>query len=140
MFTHGSGFVNPHTFVGIRVSSEKKKSFCGKKMFATISLHFRNLVFFAKFRFNLFRDKMRNLCKIENAQINAKISWKKCEHSSKKTKFWINTKYNIDLRTTRRQYIRQFIDFLENNFSAVKIFLLKTQNKIYGKNQNNSET
>jgi len=69
-----------------------------------------------------------------------KFSENKCEHSSKKTKFWINTKYNIDLRTTRRQYIRQFIDFLENNFSAVKIFLLKTQNKIYyGKNQNNSD-
>ena len=55
----------------------------------------------------------------------------------KKTKFRINTKYNIDLRTTRRQYIRQFIDLLENNLSAVKIILLKTQNKIYYvKNQN----
>ena len=69
--------------------------------------------FFEKFRFNLFYEKMRKFRK------------KKCENFAKKNNAKISR--------------RQFIDLFENS-STVKIFLLKTQNKVYyGKNQNNSE-
>ena len=62
----------------IRVSSNKKRSFCEKKM----SLPFRFIFAFrllaknAKFLFNLFCEKIRNFRKIENVKISRKNSVK----------------------------------------------------------------
>mgnify|MGYP000188342821 CR=1 FL=1 len=60
------------------------------RAFPSIKKNAKIFAFFAKFRFNLFREKLRNFREKENAKIsrknNAKILQKKNENYAKKTK------------------------------------------------------
>ena len=93
-------FVCLYTLLGF--AAKRKRCFKKISKFSRNKFIFPFFVFHSKFRFNLFRDKMQNFCKLENAkklkkfgEKNSKL--KKCQifflsKCIKKTKYSFNTK------------------------------------------------